>query len=130
MKKLHLVAILMIVIAVVVITSASGDVSSYATFDTAIKSGDRVKIAGQLVKTKEIIYNPDVDANATTFFLVDDDNVERQVVLSKPKPQDFELSEQVVLTGSMKGETFYADEVLLKCPSKYKDEEIYIKGDS
>ena len=53
---------------------------------------------------------------------------ERKVVLLSEKPQDFEMSEQIVLTGKMKGEEFIASEVLLKCPSKYKDEEIYIKG--
>jgi cytochrome c-type biogenesis protein CcmE len=27
----------------------------------------------------------------------------------------------------MQGEAFVANEVLMKCPSKYKDEEIYMK---
>jgi cytochrome c-type biogenesis protein CcmE len=43
------------------------------------------------------------------------------------KAQDFELSEQVVVTGEMQNGTFVANEVLMKCPSKYKDEEIYMK---
>jgi len=33
----------------------------------------------------------------------------------------------IVVTGTMKGDNFVADENLLKCPSKYKDEEIYLK---
>jgi cytochrome c-type biogenesis protein CcmE len=32
-----------------------------------------------------------------------------------------------VLTGQIKGETFAASEMLLKCPSKYKDQEIYVR---
>jgi cytochrome c-type biogenesis protein CcmE len=32
-----------------------------------------------------------------------------------------------VLTGEMKGENFAASEMLLKCPSKYKDQEIYVR---
>ena len=51
-------------------------------------------------------------------------------MLLAAKPQDFELSEQIVLTGEMRGEAFVASDMLMKCPSKYKDEEIYIKGNS
>ena len=29
----------------------------------------------------------------------------------------------------MKGDEFHASDMLMKCPSKYKDEEIYIKGE-
>jgi cytochrome c-type biogenesis protein CcmE len=29
----------------------------------------------------------------------------------------------------MNGEDFVASDVLLKCPSKYKDEEVYIKSE-
>ena len=39
-------------------------------------------------------------------------------------PTDFEKSEEIVLTGSMKENTFYADEMLVKCPSKYMENEI------
>jgi cytochrome c-type biogenesis protein CcmE len=45
------------------------------------------------------------------------------------KPQDFERSEQIVLTGKMKGDEFVATDILMKCPSKYKDEEIYLKSE-
>jgi cytochrome c-type biogenesis protein CcmE len=49
--------------------------------------------------------------------------------LRATKPQDFERSEQIVLTGSMNGDTFEASDMLLKCPSKYKDQEIYIRSE-
>ena len=51
------------------------------------------------------------------------------MVLLSEKPQDFELSEQVVLTGQMKDDAFVATDLLMKCPSKYKDEEVYIKSE-
>lgn len=50
------------------------------------------------------------------------------MVLAKAKPQDFERSEQIVVTGSMKDNQFYADEILMKCPSKYKEEITLRKG--
>lgn len=60
----------------------------------------------------------------------DNEGREEKVILLKPKPQDFELSEQLVLTGTMKDDTFIASDMLMKCPSKYNDEEIYIRSES
>ena len=74
-----------------------------------------------------MVYEPTRDANKFTFFLEDTNGQEVPVILLKPKPQDFELSEQVVVTGEMQNGTFVANEILMKCPSKYKDEEIYMK---
>jgi cytochrome c-type biogenesis protein CcmE len=128
MKKIHIIAILAILVAAVVLISASGDVSTYATFDAATESGSRVKISGELVKSKKIVYNPSKDPNYFSFFIEDSDGVSRQVVLDKAKPQDFEMSESIVVTGSMKEDIFYADDILLKCPSKYKNEEISIRN--
>lgn len=123
MKKIHILGIILIAVAIGLLTSASDDMGTYSTFGEATKSGKKVKIAGQLSKDKPIDYDPEIDANAFKFFIKDTDGEEKEVILLKPKPQDFERSEQVVLTGSMKGEQFIATDVLLKCPSKYKDEE-------
>lgn len=128
MKKIHIISLLMILVAAVVLISASGDVSSYATFDVASESGNRVKIAGELVKNKKITYNPSVDPNYLSFFMKDDNGIAKQVVFDQAKPQDFEKSESVVITGVMKEDIFYADDMLLKCPSKYTNEEISIRN--
>lgn len=130
MKKIHIIAILVIIASVVIFITASKDVSTYATFDIAVETGQRVKIVGQLDRSKDVVYKPEVNANKTTFTMKDDNGELREVHLLLPKPQDFELSEQIVLTGEMDGETFIADEILMKCPSKYKNEEIYLKSDS
>ena len=129
MKKSHLIGILMIAVAIALLMSLSGEVSTYATFEDASLSGQRVKIAGQLSKDKEMHYDPEVDPNYFSFYIKDSDGKENKVVLLSEKPQDFELSEQIVLTGRMKDKEFVATEMLMKCPSKYKDEEIYIKGE-
>lgn len=129
MKKIHLIGMLMIGIAIVLLTTAAEDVSTYATFKEAITSGEKVKIAGQLSKDKEMHYQPEEDPNYFSFYIKDSAEEERKVVLLAAKPQDFELSEQIVLTGKMRGDEFVATEMLMKCPSKYKDEEIYIKSE-
>jgi len=117
----------MIAVAAFILLTASKDVSTYATFEQAISSEARVKIAGQLVKNKEIVYNPSKDPNYFSFYISDDDGAEKQVILNQAKPQDFEMSESIVITGEMKDDIFYADSILLKCPSKYKTEEISIR---
>jgi cytochrome c-type biogenesis protein CcmE len=128
MKKIHIIAIAMIIAAIAMLMSASGDMSTYATFKEASNSSGKVKIAGQLSKDKEMFYNPAEDPNYFTFFIKDSEGVERKVVLGAAKPQDFELSEQIVVTGKLRGDEFIASDLLMKCPSKYKDEEIYVKS--
>ncbi|MEL7020087.1 MAG: cytochrome c maturation protein CcmE [Bacteroidota bacterium] len=129
MKKTHIIGIIMIIVAIGLLTSVTQDVSTYATFADAMESGEKVKIAGQLSKDKEMSYDPAVDPNYFSFYIKDAQEEERKVVLLAAKPQDFEKSEQIVLTGSMQGNEFVATEMLMKCPSKYKDEEIYIRSE-
>lgn len=127
MKKVYIIAGIMIAVAISLFVMAQDDLSTYATISQAVESGSRVKIAGQLAKDMEMIYDPVQDPNLFTFYIRDDEGATQKVVLLQPKPQDFELSEQVVLTGRMQEGAFVATDVLMKCPSKYKDEEIYLK---
>lgn len=127
MKKVYIIAGIMIAVAVSLFVMAQEDLSTYATISQAVESGSRVKIAGQLAKDMEMIYDPVEDPNLFTFYIRDDEGATQKVVLLQAKPQDFELSEQVVLTGRMQEGAFVATDVLMKCPSKYKDEEIYLK---
>jgi cytochrome c-type biogenesis protein CcmE len=127
MKKSHLLAIVVVAVAIGILISASKDVTTYANFDQATKSEDKVKLVGQLVKERPVEYDPAKDPNFLAFYVKDDAGEVRRVELMAPKPQDFERSESIVLTGQMKGETFAASDMLLKCPSKYKDQEIYVR---
>jgi cytochrome c-type biogenesis protein CcmE len=127
MKPIHIVALLVLAGGVAALTMQAKDVSTYATFTDAKEASAKVKVAGKLIKDKPMIYDPVVNPNLFTFYLKDTNGKEVLVNLLKPKPQDFELSEQVVVTGDMQGDAFVANEVLMKCPSKYKDEEIYMK---
>jgi len=129
MKRIHILSIVLIVAAVALLISASGDMSTYSTFTDARQSAKAVKIAGQLAKDKDMVYDPDMDPNHFSFFLTDQDGDTEQVVLLAPKPQDFELSEQVVVTGTWQEDQLVASSILLKCPSKYKNEEVFLKGE-
>ncbi|MGB3546018.1 MAG: cytochrome c maturation protein CcmE [Saprospiraceae bacterium] len=127
MKKVYIVAFLMIAVAGFVLLQAGDSVGTYGTFSTAAEDGGSTKIVGTLAKDRPMIWAPDVDPNHFSFYLTDAENVVREVVLLMGKPQDFERSEQIVLTGRMEGERFIAKDIQLKCPSKYTDEESYLK---
>ena len=130
MKLSFLIALVFIGISIFLLISASSDLTSYTTFEQARTSKKEVKIVGQLAKDKEMVYNPEIDPNHFSFYVIDKKGDTQKVILKAAKPQDFELSEQIVITGKINGDDFIAKDVLLKCPSKYKDEEVYIKSES
>ena len=128
MKKTHIIALVMVLVAIALMFLSSKDLTTFSTFEKAEKSMSRVKIAGQLSKGDPMVYNPEKDANYFSFYLIDDQKETRKVVIRKPKPRDFERSEQIVVTGKMNSEgIFEASEMLLKCPSKYREEKLALR---
>jgi cytochrome c-type biogenesis protein CcmE len=127
MKKTHILAILVVAAAIFTLVSASKDVTTYADFDLAKRTEGKVKLVGQLVKDRPVEYDPEKNTDFLAFWVRDEKGETRRVELKAAKPQDFERSEQIVLTGEMRGDVFAASEMLLKCPSKYKDQEIYVR---
>src|SRR3954468_18188353 len=122
MKKLHIVGIIVIAVAIGVIFVSLKNTSTYADFTEAISNPDKeYHVVGRLDKSQPLVYDPRVNPDEFLFSLVDNKGVSKQVVLHKSKPQDFEKSEQIVLIGKMHGEDFHANDILMKCPSKYND---------
>ena len=120
MKKTHIIAIVIIAIAIGAILSTLADSSTYASFRVAEEEPSKpFHVVGKLNKDKPQEYNPKVDADLFSFFLVDNEGKEKQVQLHKAKPQDFEKSEQIVVIGKMEAGNFVASDILMKCPSKY-----------
>jgi cytochrome c-type biogenesis protein CcmE len=128
MKTIHIILILIVVMAIAVVISTLSDSNTYANFELASGNPDReYHVIGTLNREKPVEYNPEVNANRFTFFMFDENGVERKVVYNNAKPQDFEKSEKVVIVGKMKGDEFVASSMLLKCPSKYNDNKIPAK---
>jgi cytochrome c-type biogenesis protein CcmE len=122
MKKLHIVGIVVIAIAIGVIVASLKNTSTYADFTEAISNPDKeFHVVGKLDKTQPQIYEPKINPDEFLFSMVDNKGVIKQVVLHKSRPQDFEKSEQIVLIGKMQGDNFHANDILMKCPSKYND---------
>ena len=120
MKKIHIIAIFGIAVALAVIVSTISNSSTYAPFRTAIENeGKTFHVVGKVNLQKDFIYNPEVNANLFGFYLVDNEGIEKLVMYNGTKPQDFERSEQIVVVGKMSGNDFHANQLLMKCPSKY-----------
>lgn len=129
MKKSSLLIILIIAVAAGIILSTTADASMYVGFSEARQRAaegntSKVHVVGRLPRDANkkpvgLQYDPVVDPNYFAFTLIDTTKLAQRVVYNNPKPQDFETSEQVVITGCMRGEVFMADNILLKCPSKY-----------
>ncbi|MBK5286127.1 MAG: cytochrome c maturation protein CcmE, partial [Bacteroidia bacterium] len=122
MKKSHIIALLVIAVAIAAILTTVADSSTYATFDAAAKKeGSVFHVAGKLDKEKDRIYDPHLDANLFVFYMKDSEGNEKKVLLNSAPPQDFEKSEQIVVIGKMKDDDFHASSILMKCPSKYNN---------
>ena len=125
MKKTHIIGLIAIAIAIGSLMVIAGDASTYANFATAVEQPNTVhQVVGHLSLDKEIVYNPEVDPNSFSFYMKDENGMERKVICQKEKPAEFERSEQIVLKGQMKDDVFVAHDILLKCPSKYQDEKL------
>ncbi len=118
MKPTRILALAVIVVAASIIYTSLQGASRYADFSEAFKSpGEKFTIIGKLDRSKQMMELP----NRLEFYIIDEKNTEHKVIYNKTKPQDFERSEKIVMTGTVKGKDFIASELLLKCPSKYNN---------
>jgi cytochrome c-type biogenesis protein CcmE len=126
MKKSSIFGLLVIAIAIAVIISVYSSSSTYGTFSDAQETESQLQVVGHLDKGKALQYDATKDANYFSFYMNDNKGQNCKVVFTGAKPQDFERSEQIVLTGQMKGNEFHASKILMKCPSKYTQDKVEI----
>lgn len=123
MKKLHIFLLVAVAASIAVMISFTSDLTTYDTIESAQnKQGEFVHLIAKLDKAQPIVYDPIKDANYCSFTVVDSLGASSKVISFKPKPADLEQSERVVLKGRMQEDGFHCDDILLKCPSKYKDD--------
>lgn len=128
MKKSAIVGMIIIAVAIGVIISTYADSSTYGSFGDAEKTEDELHVVGRLDLAKTVVYNPQQDANYFSFYMKDNEGKECKIVFNGTKPQDFEKSEQIVLTGKMVAGEFHASKMLMKCPSKYNKDQVEVKA--
>jgi len=132
MKKSHILIIIIIAAAIGIIVTTADDASTYMTFDQAFQlasngSKNSIHVVGQLKKDAEghvVGIIPGADRVSFSFIMIDESQKEQVVIYNEPMPQDFTRSEKVVVIGSYSDDTFIADKILLKCPSKYQEQKL------
>lgn len=129
MKKSNIFLLVGIAIVIALIISSFGSFSTYKTFGSAAeKPGSKFIVMGHLDTAKAVNYDPLVDANKFEFFALDKDQKLSKVIFKGSKPQDFEKSEQLVMTGYMENDVFICEKIQMKCPSKYEEDQVVVAG--
>jgi len=132
MKKSYIIAILFIAAAIAIIISTAGDASTYVSFDQAYQMASngnktQIHVVGKLKKDEAgniAGIEKSADKLSFSFIMIDENQKEQKVYYNEPMPPDFARSEQVVVIGNYYDNTFLANKILLKCPSKYQEEKI------
>jgi cytochrome c-type biogenesis protein CcmE len=110
-----------IIIAVFLILAAFSfrkSITPYVSFREAKASGETVQIIGKLVPGSSVYDTSQVDLS---FQLLSRQGEPMPVVYSSgPKPANFEEATEIVVIGTYDGKRFVADQLLVKCPSKYQ----------
>ncbi len=128
MKKIHIVLLVAIAAVIMILLSLMGNLSTYETLASARqKPGKTVTIIAQLDKSQPvpIVFDAVKNPNLTEFYVKDSVGNKAMVRYYFEKPMDMEKSDRIVLKGKMKGDVFEItrkDGILIKCPSKYKDD--------
>lgn len=97
---------------------------AYLTFEQAREDGGSVQVKGTWVKSSPAEY--DEAENLFTFSMIDEEGTEMPIEYHGPKPNNFEMAEEVVVGGRYVDGEFAASSLLTKCPSKYEADSIEV----
>ncbi|MEX0771438.1 MAG: cytochrome c maturation protein CcmE [Balneolaceae bacterium] len=93
-------------------------ISTYVNFEQA-EDRSSAHVVGVWDDSKE--YGFSRESMQFSFHMKDQDGNVRRVVYPRPKPNNFEQATQLVVIGEMRNDVFYANDMLMKCPSKYNE---------
>lgn len=123
MKRTHIVILIGIAALITGLLVFSADFSTYDSIGSAkLKKGSFVHVIAKIDKTEPIIYDPINNPNFLSFYAIDSLGGKTKVIYKNSKPGDLEKTERLVLKGKMTEDYFDCQDILLKCPSKYKDD--------
>jgi cytochrome c-type biogenesis protein CcmE len=98
-------------------TSFKSNLTPYVSFEEAMRNSGKVQVAGSLVPNSTEYVE---DAQKLRFGIVDDDGIAMPVLYDGVKPGNFEEATQIVAIGIYHDDAFHAEQLLVKCPSKYQ----------
>jgi cytochrome c-type biogenesis protein CcmE len=120
MKVKLIVAVAIIaVVAVWAFSSFTKSMTSYVSFGEAQKRPQRVQVMGAIDHNKVVW---DVDHKQLTFPITDTAGVTMLVRYTGTMPGNFGQATHAVCVGRYSGQVFEAEQLLIKCPSKYQGE--------
>lgn len=93
-------------------------ISTYTDFEAA-KTMSNAHVPGTWDDTQE--YGFSMETMQFIFHMKDESGKVHKVVYPRPKPNNFEEADRLVVIGEMRNDVFYANEMLMKCPSKYNN---------
>ena len=129
MKKTHIIILIFIAVAIAVLISFMGDLTTYDTVASARqKEGKFVHLIAKLDKSQPVEYDPIKNPNYMRFVAVDTLGNVTPVIYHNAKPTDFEKSERLVLKGSMKDGTFTFENVTLREGTNSLKAKVILKG--
>lgn len=121
MKRRHSVGIAVIVLFIVFCGfTFSQSLTPYVSFNTAKEKGGAAQVKGELAGGVERL----AGGAGVSFVLRDDEGTTVRVVYPGIEPENMEHAESVVVVGQYAGQDFHAEQILVKCPSKYQAEEV------
>ena len=131
MKRTHLVLLLLVAGLMGTFVASITSTSRSVDFATAFADpGTEYKVSGTLAVDFPVEYDPQKNTALTKFYLTDKSGQVREVWLEKAKPTGLERSESIDLYGKASGEHFRATEMLMKCPSKYNEQNHLLDTDA
>jgi len=98
-------------------TSFKTELTPYVDFQEAVSTGHHVQVAGSLVERSS---RYDEASKKLVFTMADENGQRLKVEYDGVKPGNFEDATQVVAVGAYQNGVFKADQLLVKCPSKYQ----------
>ena len=121
MKNSQIAIIIAIAVLIGYTLVRLGNSSTYSSFDEATaKIGEKTTVIGYLNLEESMDFNP--KTVQFSFTAKDKNGNESRVIYNQPKPQDFERSEEITMTGYATDTAFIATDILMKCPSKYNEQ--------
>jgi cytochrome c-type biogenesis protein CcmE len=125
-KKYIIGGAIAVLFAVLAIFAFDTSKIEYADFQKAKETGKIVQVSGSWLK--EMDYHYDSQNNLFSYNMIDEHGNEAKVVYNGAKPNNFDIAPMVVIKGKYQDDTFHADEILTKCPSKYEGEFEQLEG--
>lgn len=126
-------AVIVLAIAYLIVTGLQSSASYFLTVDELYAKGAAienrtVRVSGKVDATTINFNNRDL---ILAFDVMSDTGQRMAVVFNGPKPDQMREGAEAILEGKYDGQTFSAQTLLLKCPSRYEEkgvEEVQVQA--